>query len=124
MNDTSPLDLLLGAGETTPVAAAAKPEPPPFEPGIHYDMPAERYHATEALSASGAKEILRSAMHYRYLFGHARIAGRISEQVLCGQSFVRVDVPQVRTIAAHTRSFGADAIYSGLIKRPSRITKE
>jgi hypothetical protein len=56
------------------------------------------------------------------LFGHARIAGRISEQTIGGQSFVRIDVPEVRyeshdgsiggTIAAHTRSFGAGAIYS------------
>ena len=54
------------------------------------------------------------------LFGHARIAGRISEQTIGGQSFVRIDVPEVRydtgltggVIAAHTRSFGAGAIYS------------
>lgn len=59
------------------------------------------------------------------LFGHARIAGRISEQTIGGQSFVRVDVPEIeytkrvyggedeqRKIAAHTRSFGGSAIYS------------
>lgn len=60
------------------------------------------------------------------LFGHARIAGRISEQTIGGQSFVRIDVPTVKyvergyggepetehVIAAHTRSFGAGAIYS------------
>ena len=57
------------------------------------------------------------------LFGHARIAGQISEQVIGGASFVRVDVPEVLarpldrettglTIAAHTRTFGAAAIYS------------
>lgn len=60
------------------------------------------------------------------LFGHARIAGRISEQVFGGAALVRVDVPEVtytervfgsqpdvsHTIAAHTRSFGGGAIYS------------
>lgn len=50
------------------------------------------------------------------LFGHARIAGRLSEHQIGGQSFVRVDVPEVTdksgTTPAHTRLFGAGAIYS------------
>jgi hypothetical protein len=50
------------------------------------------------------------------LFGHQRIAGRISEQTFGGASLVRVDVPEVtrgdRTIIAHTRSFGGGAIYA------------
>lgn len=62
------------------------------------------------------------------LFGHARIAGTISEQAYGGAALVRVDVPEVRytedthtaaapagterCIEAHTRSFGAASIYS------------
>lgn len=64
------------------------------------------------------------------LFGHQRVAGRISQQTFGGASFVRVDVPPIdvagrdwddeegkyldakRTIQAHTRSFGGAAIYA------------
>lgn len=66
------------------------------------------------------------------IFGHTRIAGRISEQSFGGAALVRVDVPPVtvqeacyamvngerervmkpRTIPAHTRSLGGGAIYS------------
>jgi hypothetical protein len=46
------------------------------------------------------------------LFGHTRIAGKISEQRLGGAAFVRVDVPYVPGVEAHTRLFGNSAIYS------------
>lgn len=59
------------------------------------------------------------------LFGHSRIAGRISEQTFGGTTLVRVDVPEVSytekpfgqaehtvTIPVHTRSFGGAAIYA------------
>jgi hypothetical protein len=46
------------------------------------------------------------------LFGHARIAGRVSEQVIAGQGFVRVDVPANDEYPAFTRMFGTGAIYS------------
>lgn len=60
MNDMTEPDLLAVA------APAAPAEPPPFEPGVFHDMSAEQYHAIEAMSASGAKEMRRSPMHYRY----------------------------------------------------------
>ena len=37
----------------------------PAAPSIFLDMPAEQYHAIEALSASGGKKMLRSPQHYR-----------------------------------------------------------
>ncbi len=46
------------------------------------------------------------------LFGHSRIAGRVSEQTIGSQSFIRVDVPEIDGTPAFTRFFGNGAIYS------------
>jgi len=46
------------------------------------------------------------------LFGHQVIAGLVSEQVIGGQGFVRVDVPAVDGQAAFTKFYGAGAIYA------------
>lgn len=46
------------------------------------------------------------------LFGHQVIAGKVSEQVIGGQGFVRVDVPTVDTQEGFTKFFGAGAIYA------------
>lgn len=46
------------------------------------------------------------------LFGHQKLAGRVSEQVIAGQAFVRVDVPETTRQPAFTRLFGTGAIYS------------
>lgn len=56
------------------------------------------------------------------LFGHQRIAGKVTEQVIGGQGFVRVDVPEVIYPAhdkqdvtikpAYTKFYGAGAIYA------------
>jgi hypothetical protein len=35
-----------------------------FKVGVYSDMTAPNYHAIDALSASGAKHLLRSAAHY------------------------------------------------------------
>lgn len=46
------------------------------------------------------------------IFGHQRIAGRVTEQAIGGVSFIRVDVPEVDGIPQHTRLYGGAAIYS------------
>lgn len=46
------------------------------------------------------------------LFGHQIIAGRVSEQVIGGQGFVRVDVPAVNGMDAFTKFYGPGAIYA------------
>lgn len=62
------------------------------------------------------------------LFGHTRIAGAISEHVFAGETYTRIDVPEVRctevkhvqgrptasqrVIQAHTKLFASKAIYS------------
>ena len=46
------------------------------------------------------------------LFGHQKIAGMVTEQVIAGQGFVRVDVPETKRFPAFTRLFGSGAIYS------------
>ncbi len=56
------------------------------------------------------------------IFGHQKLAGRVSEQVIAGQGFIRIDVPAVPSfveygrqypeIPAYTRLFGPSAIYS------------
>lgn len=45
------------------------------------------------------------------LFGHQRIAGKVSEQVL-GGNFLRVDVPQTKDEPAWTRFLNPSAVYA------------
>jgi hypothetical protein len=46
------------------------------------------------------------------LFGHQVIAGKVSDQVIGGQGFVRVDVPATSCQEKYTKFFGAGAIYA------------
>jgi len=46
------------------------------------------------------------------LFGHQKIAGRVSEQQIGGASFIRVDVPAAGESKPFTKLFGPAAIYS------------
>lgn len=45
------------------------------------------------------------------VMGHRSFSGRVSEQVIGGQSFVRVDVPEVDGKPAFSKLFGSGAIY-------------
>lgn len=45
------------------------------------------------------------------LFGHQRLAGKLSEQTIGGCHFIRIDVPEVGETAAYTRLFTQGAIY-------------
>jgi hypothetical protein len=45
------------------------------------------------------------------VFGRHQFAGRVSEQVIAGSGFLRVDVPAINGNPAYTRFFGTAAIY-------------
>jgi hypothetical protein len=45
------------------------------------------------------------------LFGHQIIAGLVSEQIIAGQGFVRVDVPGTDGQDPYTKMYGPNAIY-------------
>ena len=46
------------------------------------------------------------------LFGHQMIAGKVSEQVIAGKGFIRVDVPGTDEQEAFTKFYGPDAVYA------------
>lgn len=45
------------------------------------------------------------------LFGRQIIAGQVSERLIAGQGFIRVDVPAVDEQEAYTKMYGPNAIY-------------
>jgi DNA polymerase-3 subunit epsilon len=46
------------------------------------------------------------------LFGHVKMAGMLSEQVVAGTTMLRLDVPEVEDKPAFTRFYGSGAVYS------------
>lgn len=46
------------------------------------------------------------------LFGHTRIAGKVTEQSIGGSTFIRVDVPENAQQPAFTRMLNPSAIYA------------
>ena len=60
------------------------------------------------------------------IFGHQRIAGRVSEQTIGGCSFVRVDVPECPKHQAFTKLYGQGAIYAMTItdEKTARMAAE
>jgi hypothetical protein len=46
------------------------------------------------------------------LFGHQRLAGKLTEQTIGGCAFIRIDVPPVGDVQGYTRFFTNGAIYS------------
>lgn len=45
------------------------------------------------------------------IMGHQRYAGLVTEQVIAGTGFVRIDVPETERGPAYTKVFGPSAIY-------------
>jgi hypothetical protein len=46
------------------------------------------------------------------LFEHTKIAGKVSEAQIGGQTFIRIDVPKTTHQSAFTRFYGQNSIYS------------
>lgn len=61
----------------------------------------DRTPTTDAFEAWGLLE----------LFGHQRLAGRLSEQTIGGVHFIRIDVPESNGQPGYTRFFTQGAIY-------------
>ncbi|MDF1550855.1 MAG: hypothetical protein P1P88_23735 [Bacteroidales bacterium] len=45
------------------------------------------------------------------LFGHNQLAGLVTEQVIAGKSYVRIDVPRTKQTPAFTKYHNPDSVY-------------
>lgn len=45
------------------------------------------------------------------LFGHAQLAGLVTEQTIAGQSFIRIDVPATKKCPAFTKYHSPNSLY-------------
>ncbi len=45
------------------------------------------------------------------VFGHQTYAGKVTEQTIGGNSFVRIDIPETSNTKSFTKMFGQNAIY-------------
>ena len=46
------------------------------------------------------------------ILGRKVVAGRVTEQVIAGQGFIRVDIPAIKDQAAFTQLYGPGSIYA------------
>lgn len=46
------------------------------------------------------------------LFGHQRMAGKVTEQTIGGSSFIRIDVPETTSQPAFSRILNPSAVYA------------
>ena len=46
------------------------------------------------------------------LFGHTRMAGKVTEQTIGSASFIRIDVPETKTNPSFTRIVNPSAVYA------------
>ena len=46
------------------------------------------------------------------LFGHQRMAGKVTDQSVGGASFIRIDVPETKTQPSFTRIVNPSAVYA------------
>lgn len=57
------------------------------------------------------------------LFGHQKLAGKLSEQTIGGVHFIRIDVPAIESEPAYTRFFTQGAIYGMTVLTEDTATK-